>query len=649
MGAAAGFALPRMGSVARRLADATDPALGLMSTRMRNISEPVAHRARDYERKVLKETAKNFVAAEPFLREFSRLDTPTANALGRAMFNGNTAEIQRILGATKNPELVKGFAQVSKSLGDMGKALSEQGRINLVDDYFPRVVKDREGLMGALGGEMKTRLEERLAEATRKAVKSGQEGLTEIEQSIVINRFLREEARRSGQPGSFKRRQIEEVTEKLQPFYDSPVDSLSKYIHNTVVDLEKTRFFGQNLVTSKREGLTYTNTDASIGKVLQAEIEKGKLTHEQAEQLAPLLRKQLAPHPAASSGVQAARNLMYTGLLANLASAGVQVGDVVIATAANGLLPTLSAVTKKLTGRLDVDVAHFGIANTIAEEFAHAAKGRGDISTVTAKFMDQSLKISGFKAVDRFGKDVLLQGALEKYQGWAQDAAGVRKIAAKYGEAFGDEFPQLVDDLKAKRLSDRVDSLLFNELSDFQPVTKLESPELKLDLRGGAVKEALSLGYMMKSFMLKQADIIRREAYNEIKKGNYAKGFSGFTRFSLAMGISGVTGQVIRDWILGRDADIGIADVAVQFFKTFGWSEYNTDKVRQGKLIEAARDLTVPPYKMFDEIMRLDPKAIQYIPIIGKILYNREMEGNEKAAKALEKRDRAAERRERKG
>jgi hypothetical protein len=217
---------------------------------------------------------------------------------------------------------------------------------------------------------------------------------------------------------------------------------------------------------------------------------------------------------------------------------------------------------------------------------------------------------------------------LSKFERLAKTPKGQAEVARKYQEAFGSEFPQLIKDLQRGKLTENTRSLLFSELSDAQPITRAEMPQAYLDHPNG---RAL---YMLRTFMLKQLDIVRRDGVNEIKKGNVARGIYNLTRYGLLLGIAGATTNEIQNWILGRKVDFKAIDIPLNIIKTFGWSQYTIDKAKHEGILAATASTIAPPYKMWDRIIRRDPSAVQYIPLIGKIFYNREMGGAKKADKA---------------
>jgi hypothetical protein len=126
---------------------------------------------------------------------------------------------------------------------------------------------------------------------------------------------------------------------------------------------------------------------------------------------------------------------------------------------------------------------------------------------------------------------------------------------------------------------------------------------------------------MLRTFMLKQLDIARRDVVRQLRSGNIRQGVSNGLRLSLALGIGGASTSLINDWLLGRDTDADWGDIPLNALKTFGWSKYTIDKVQQGKPAEAALGVALPPYSMFDAIVSADPRAIQYTPVLGRLIY----------------------------
>jgi hypothetical protein len=134
----------------------------------------------------------------------------------------------------------------------------------------------------------------------------------------------------------------------------------------------------------------------------------------------------------------------------------------------------------------------------------------------------------------------------------------------------------------------------------------------------------------MKSFMLKQMDILRRDAYRQIKIGNYRAGVTNLARYATLMGLAGATFDAAKEFILGHDVDFDAVDIPMNFIKMFGVSEYFLDHGKKTPASSAAALLApASPAMAFDKILTADPKAVKYLPVFGRLLYEHGMGGKE--------------------
>lgn len=616
--AAGSLALPGVRNRLKQAADTVDYGLGAISTRLGNISEPLKLKAREYERRVLMQSHEYLTKVVPFMKEMQKIAPSRRGELERAILTNDASRISELIKG--NQPLVAAWREVRNTLHDLGSRLQGHGRFKtMLDDYFPRLVKDVEGLKAALAVSERTRLEQALLEGEKRAMKSRGTPLTSIEQSAIINREIQGFHRAKGyQPEYAKPRSVEEVTAKLQPFYHTPAESLYAYTRGAVQDIEMARFFGRDLVQTEVGKQKHTNIEASVGNLVGRELAEGKINQKQAQELIKMLQSRFqAGERSPNRLVQEVRNLGNMGLLGNIVSAATQMADTALAIYAQDLRSTMTAVARQLTGKEKVSARDFGLADHIAEEFVSQTK--------TADWLNKMFKYSGFSAIDRFGKTTHLNAALARGERLSRTPGGIKQLQTEYGKAFGDEFPSLVNDLKRGELTERVRSYLFSELSDMQPVSKTEMPQAYLDNPNGR------LIYMLKTFMLKQMDVVRRDSYNEIKKGNVGKGVKNLTEYALILGFAGASTDMVKDWLMGRKVNFEATDILENALKTFGWSEYVRAKAATGKPVEALVGAAAPPYRMMDDIIRRDPRAVQYIPILGKLYYSWELGGKERA------------------
>jgi len=155
-------------------------------------------------------------------------------------------------------------------------------------------------------------------------------------------------------------------------------------------------------------------------------------------------------------------------------------------------------------------------------------------------------------------------------------------------------------------------------------------PQGYLDAKNGR------LLYMLKSFTLKQWDIVRRNIYQEAKDGNVA----GATRNLAVLGgylmAANLGVQTVRDMLLGREVrpeDIpskamwGLAGV-------YGINQYVAERYfRSGQYTEGVANYLVPATPIVDDLFKLgsdiaegeDMEPFRYVrsvPVVGPLLYS---------------------------
>ena len=616
----AGFgAMAKRRAAKNRASNNLEYALGLVSTELGGISQSLLLRARDYERFVLERTDKAMDAITPFIKGIRKLPAATTEALNLALLRNVPGEIAAALQG--NPALVAGYRQVQNLLAAFRAEQISMGRFAAgVNEYFPRVLKDLEGLKEALNQPMRTHLENALAKAEAAMIKARGRGLTDVERSLIVNRSLLASAPNASLPGFAKARGVD-VTADLAQFYMTPTESLLRYIAGAVEDAEVAKFFGKDLASKKlANGQMATHVDDSIGNLIQSEMKAGKISQEQQLRIRSILESRFKQGEEQMGGFfQDVRNATNMGLLGNFASAATQIGDSVFTVFHHDLMPTLGALRMKLTGSSQITTKEFGLVNHIAEEMGS--------TRLSGKAVQTLFKYTGFSAIDQFAKGLNLQAGLIKNQKLAQTAKGQAVLAERWGEAFGAEFPQLLQDLAAKRISEPVKSLLFSELSNAQPITKLEVPQAYLDHPNGRIL------YQMKTYMLKQIDIVRREGYQEIAKGNYVKGARNLVGLAVTMSLANIPGDIVKDMLSGRPVQLDKIDYVENLLQNFGINHYTMGKINRETLAKGLKEFAVgavtPPSLSILSDLDKPERLIKYIPGVGRPLYDREFGGNE--------------------
>lgn len=607
-----------------------DYLLGSVSTRLGNLAPELKLRAREFERKSLERLGQAQAEIYPFLKALNKLPTAQKESLNAALLDGTPGVVAEAIKG--DPVLVDGWRKVQNLLGEFRDEHVAAGRFKKgLTDYFPRVVKDLKGLMEALGETERSSLDVALAKASAKMLKEQQRPLTDVEESIVVRNSLLAEPATSQQAGYAKRRGIE-MEDKLQQFYEKPTDSLLRYVSAAVHDLETSKFFGKDLKTTKAGTGEFTNVEGSIAEMVTRMRQEGKLTREGEIDLRNILKARFIGGEQSMTGwLQDVRNTSNAALLGSLHSAATQIGDSIATIRHHGFLPTLQAMKQKLTGDSQVSAKEFNLVNHVAEEMG-TARWSGELQRQVFKL--------GFGAIDQFAKGLGLNASLLKNQRLARTTKGQTQLAEKYQQAYRDEFGQLVADLKAGRKTELTKSLIWSELSDAQPISKMEMPEAYLNHPNGRML------YQMKTYMLKQMDIIRRDGFQEIAKGNYVKGAKALVGLATYLTLANIPGDIIKDLLSGRPIELDNIDYVENLLKNFGINRYTMDKLSGNRPFkggwEAAMGYVTPVaggiISSFD-----DPaKLVKYVPAVGRGVYDRYLGGNEKAEAADKLRARVA-------
>lgn len=593
-----------------------DYVAGLTSTRLGKIAPELKARYRDHERRVLKALDTTYDQTAPFLSALAKQPKAVQDLIARELLNGKTAALNAI------PELRAAYPKVRATLANIEGQLQALGRFGEgVGNYFPRIVKDYPALKAALDQPVREGLEKVLAEAEAAMMRKRGRPLTEVEQSVVTNRYLFAEGPNASMPGYAHGRKIKEVTEKLQPFYEAPAESLLRYLTGSIRDIEAARFFGKDLKTNAKGERVFNNIDESIGELVSRLQREKQLSPQQVQDLRAILKSRFeGGEKSMSPGLAMVRDLTNASLLGNFTSAATQIGDSMLSIYHFGLVPTLQGVVQRVRGTSLVTPKDLGLINHVAEELSG--------KRIPGEVLHQTLKWSGFQAIDQFAKGISINAALAKAKAQARTAKGQVALTERYGYAFGDEMPQLLDDLRAGRNTTRTQTLAFETLSDIQPVSKAEMPQAYLDHPNGRIL------YQLKTYMLKQFDVVRREAYDNIASGDPKKmmrGVKNLAALGTVYALANVPGDVIKDLLNGRDPDPFTTPTLVEnVLATFGMNRYNQGRLSEGKIVETGVGFVTPPLRVLEDVALGRDKSFAYIPLVGRPVYERFLGGNER-------------------
>ena len=602
--------------ITRLLSKPIDRVLGNISTRIGNVSMPVRNHMRKFERRGLVNTARDLSKVKDWQKGVSKLSKNSQAAIGRHLNNGNFGAAKSLMGK----DLLNNFKDVESVLTRLGQELPEAGHpFTPVKNYFPRLLKDHDKFLRSIGKERAGEVRQALNKyAAGTKNNKGQTIRREMEveeipdfiRAEIINRAVRGTGKREGSKPSFqKKRVFDEIPESALPFYASPQSALSNYIRKANSTVEKGKFFGKHLDKD--------DIEESIGGYVRAAQKREGLTDEQVDELVSLLKSRFQGDLRAPNKVLGViKDLGYLGTIANPISAITQFGDIANTAAKFGLRDSLAAMfSTKLVKLIDLGIDNASV------EFA-------DLSKVS-KALEAAFKYSGFKAVDKLGKETLINASLRNSFRKVNTKKGEAAFRRKWGKSYGDEIEALVADLKSGRVTDLVKYHSFNELSDVQPVSLLETPQFYLDHPNGRIF------YALKTFTLKQYDIVRRDIVQEFRQGSKKQAIKRAVVLGTYLAGANVGTKTVKDILSGRDPDIeNLPDNTLwALLGVFGLNRYVSERyLKQGKLVEAGFSIVMPATPIIESIVQApyeankeDPnmaKLLKSVPVVGDLFYN---------------------------
>lgn len=531
--------LVRNGQVVRRqknkLGEAADKYLGILSTRVGNISQEVKGRLRKYEADISIDTGHYMRETLAFREGFGKLDDATKTRVSQLLMNDEYDAAARLLQA-KNPALAEELTNVRGVLDKLGSDLQHSGHtFALRDNYFPRVMRNYEDWRVRLGMEDRSRLDA----AIQKYAKQKGMDVSQVSQAAkvdIANQMFRGkdlDVVSGGMTNTRQRLRDNVDYNEFGDYYMMADEALESYITRSVNNIHRRSFFGDN-AAALEEGV-----DESIGKL----VTQLGLDPKNADELQDLLRARFIngeqQMSSAAQQYKAAHNMFTIG---NALSTITQLGDIANPIFAYGMRNTVKGMYQAIRGK-GMTVGDLGLDNMIAQDMTTNAK-RG-----LQGWSDGLLNLTQFRRLDRFGKQTFLNAGISKLKKQANsEARGA--LVNKYSTMF-DDADSVIDDLANGRMTDDVKAMMFSELSDFQPISKSEMPEAYLNMKNGR------LIYSLQSFTLKQIDVMRREVVQQIRKAEtkgqqLAAAKKGLQLFSLLATMNLGT-QMSKDLILGRE------------------------------------------------------------------------------------------------
>ena len=549
-----------------------------ISTGIRELEPRVFNTLRKMEYTKRAQFHESINTVEPFLSSVDKLPTSLKKVVNDALRNRDFNTVRDVFKARKDTEALKGFNDAQNQFKKQWEFLKEiYPDVKQESNFWPRVIKDKKAFFNALGKKNETLLQNAL---DKLEAKLGRRPDPWMEAEIATN-LLRDGRPRMTAPGTIFRRTIKTIPEQFTPHYADARTSAHMYFHRTTDDIAKRNFFGRAIKYTSKDRKT-VDINQTIGSFI-AQNTRFRKSDEAFHELQRLLKLRFVegeqrPHAV----IRAAKDLTYGGTLSNLWSDLTQLKDVGNVMSRYGVTNTIKSIVGKRAWKA-VDLA----LTDIAAELEHSP-------SATSRYVERSLKYSGFQRADIFGKTLAMNGAWNKYTKMALTDKGKQFIYKKYAKAMGQDVFPLINDLAAKKKTDLTGFFIFHELLDMQPIALSEMPAYWLKSPNWRI------GYALRSFTLKQMDMVINDTVREaFRRGNYKQGAKMALRYTIYLSAAGMSVDIIKDLLKGKEInpkDIP-AYVVNNMLQVFGGSKFMTDQLGQNKAADALLSVYDPAFR----------------------------------------------------
>ena len=464
-----------------------------------------------------------------------------------------------------------------------------------LEDYFPRVVKDLEGLIKSYGQKTKRTFEMLVEEENkrRSEIKEDEGGplpamedteLARFFQDFLQNKF-RVDINGARLPGNVKVRDIQLIPPEKLKFYDDPGIAFGKYTANMTRAIESFKVVGDT-----RKG----RLQGELGKKTEELFSAGQIDRADADELKSLTELITTQFQAENEILKSLGTLTYMATLINPGPVLVQIMDLYKVALYRGLGGVVSGVYRTVTGNRRFDIEDdFSISKTqLSAEFQDPS--------VLQKALDFGLsRLVPFRQMDTAMKHASIEAAYDDFVKKAKAPVGSKKYNQLLNEltiTMGRRDALLtIKDLSQNKAMDSiyVKEALLAELLQRQPLTYLQVPE------GYQTDPSKRLFYKLSTFMLLDLNYNRQEFMNDL--GGPGKTLQQRTAalrrlayMATLLTMFGLPSDMLDDWISGKDTYIP-EHVMNNMLGMFGLSKYTTTRALEKGAVESVIQRFTPP------------------------------------------------------
>ena len=588
------------GNIRSKLSKGLTPII----TRLRRINPQFALLFQRLENKIRERNLTYKKQAQPFFNKLNSLNSEDFNELKQllsfsptpdeANLPENRATIQRRDALLHKNGLLNMYRlDVQPILEEIYAQYSELGMpIGYLEDYFPRVVKDLEGLIKSYGYETKRTFGNLVRDENARRKEKGLPEMESSERARFFQDFLQNKfsfgPKGVRPPGNVKLREIQTIPPSKLKFYEDPSIAFGSYTTSMVSAIEAYKVLG---ATNQKGNKGETG---ELGQLTEQLFQEGKIDEQDASELKSIA--ELATLQASQELVPLRElgSATYIATLIDVGTVLVQFLDLAKVLVLRGPSATVKGIYRTVTGNRTFDIERdFSILKKqIMAEF--------DQESGTQKVLNLGLRyIVPFQQMDVAMKHASVEAAFEDYLKKANSPVGSKKYQQLMTELTIRVGPEAAfkavqgfrkDTFDPK--SSEVKEALMMELFDRQPITYLQIPETHRRSPNAR------LLYKLKTFMLLDINFNRQLALNDLMGPGKTveqryKGLKMLVAMMAALTAIGVPKDLLLDFIRGKDTYLS-DHVINNMLQVFGLSRYGVGTIFKDGPIDAITDRFEP-------------------------------------------------------
>jgi len=254
------------------LSDAIVP----LEEEIKQISPELYNMNRRLEIDKLQKTSAYYKRVKGFVDGMQKMDAPDFYTFDLALKNRDVDTVQRLL---EKYALTDGFAEVRNILDDLREQMIDVGvDVAYMPDYFPRKIKDADGLLDYVEQEFGDRQEYSIIQKMIEEKRKDGRIRTKEDEAQIVNSLIRGYAGgiSIAKISNVKERSIDIVDQHMNRFYKVSTDALTDYISGAVQMIENKKYFGRETKELQNLRRMVANRETTIADYKAMEPKEAK-------------------------------------------------------------------------------------------------------------------------------------------------------------------------------------------------------------------------------------------------------------------------------------------------------------------------------------------------------------------------------------